>query len=163
MAPSTAVAARRSRLWPQRRGWRIVTSLVVVLVLVLGIATGLAYYMVEKSVPVIEGELQLPGLVAPVNVWRDANGVPHIEAQSEQDLYRAQGFVTAQDRMFQMDLSRRQAAGELSEVVGEKALNRDKFFRTFGLRRAAEASLTEYSPEARQVLEWYAEGVNAYL
>lgn len=117
----------------------------------------------QKSLPVVEGQLQLTGLSASVSVWRDEHGVPHIEAQNEHDLYLAQGFVTAQDRMFQMDLSRRQASGELSEVVGEKALSRDKFFRTFGLRRAAEASLSAYSPEARSALDWYAEGVNAYI
>ncbi|MBX4341045.1 penicillin acylase family protein, partial [Mycobacterium tuberculosis] len=87
---------------------------------------------------------------------------PHIEAESMKDLFMAQGFVPAQDRMFQMDLSRRQASGKLSEVIGEKTLTRDKFFRTLGLRRAAEASYDEYSKEMKQYLSWYADGVNAY-
>jgi penicillin amidase len=140
-----------------------VTSLALVVVLALVTTSGTGYYLIQKSLPVVEGELQLAGLEAPVSVWRDEHGVPHIEAQSEHDLYLAQGYVTAQDRLFQMDLSRRQASGELSEVVGDKVLDRDKFFRTFGLRRAAEASLGVYSPEARASLDWYAQGVNAYI
>lgn len=110
-----------------------------------------------------KGELVLDGLNQAVSVWRDAVGVPHIEAQNQHDLYLAQGYVVAQDRLFQMDLSRRQASGQLSEVIGDKTIERDEFFRTLGLRRAAEASLAIYSPEAKQVLDWYAQGVNAYI
>lgn len=139
------------------------TTLLLILALVLITASGTGYYLVKRGLPVVEGELYVSGLTESVSVWRDEHGVPHIEAQNEHDLYLAQGFVTAQDRMFQMDLSRRQASGELSEVVGEKALSRDRFFRTFGLRRAAEASLGTYSKEAKQTLDWYAEGVNAYI
>ena len=125
--------------------------------------SGTGYYLIHKSLPVVEGELTLPDLQAPVTVWRDTHGVPHIEAQSEHDLYIAQGFVTAQDRIFQMDLSRRQASGQLSEVVGEQALSRDKFFRTLGLRRAAEASWNSYSDSAKDVMKWFADGVNDYI
>ncbi|MBL0385242.1 penicillin acylase family protein [Tumebacillus sp. ITR2] len=159
----TPTPRRRLRLWPKRRLWKIVTSIALVLVLLLLTSSGTGYYLISKSLPVVEGTLKLHGLDKPVTVWRDDHGVPHIEATDEHDLYLAQGYVTAQDRMFQMDLSRRQASGELSEVVGEKALSRDKFFRTFGLRRAAEASLSAYSQEAKQVLDWYAQGVNAYI
>ena len=154
---------QRLRILPRRCGWRILTILLLVLILILAGGSGTGYYLLQKSLPVIEGELTLPNLQAPVTVWRDTNGVPHIEAQSERDLFIAQGFVTAQDRLFQMDLSRRQASGQLSEVLGEKTLTRDKFFRTFGLRRAAEASWQAYSNSAKDVLQWYAEGVNAYI
>ncbi|GAA3330301.1 hypothetical protein GCM10020331_082290 [Ectobacillus funiculus] len=78
------------------------------------------------------------------------------------DLYVSQGYVTAQDRLFQMDLSRRQASGELSEVMGEKN-NRTRSFLALGLRRAAEASYNLYSNEAKQALKWYADGVNLYI
>lgn len=98
-----------------------------------------------------------------VKVTRDSIGVPHIEAESDADLYRAQGYVQAQDRLFQMDLSRRQASGRLAEVVGAAAVERDKFFRAFSLRDAAEKSWEGYDEEAKQVLEWYAEGVNAFM
>lgn len=148
----------RKKRWP-----RIIGIAACCIVLLLCFAGGYVYWLVDKSLPVISGELKLSGLDKSVTVWRDTSGVPHIEAQSEHDLYMAQGFITAQDRMFQMDLSRRQASGQLSEVVGEKALSRDKFFRTFGLRRAAEASWAAYSSSSQQVLEWYAQGVNAYI
>ena len=78
-------------------------------------------------------------------------------------LYRAQGFVQAQDRLFQMDLARRQASGRLSEVVGEAAVDTDKFFLTFSLRDAAEKSYDGYNEEAKEVLKWYAEGVNEFI
>ncbi|KUP09189.1 beta-lactam antibiotic acylase [Bacillus coahuilensis m2-6] len=116
----------------------------------------------SRSLPKIEGSISLQGLQEEVVVTRDAEGIPHIEAGSLQDLYMAQGYIQAQDRLFQMDLSRRQASGELSEVVGEVAIDRDKYFRTLGLRRAAVASYDMYSDEAKQTLEWFAEGVNLY-
>ena len=78
-------------------------------------------------------------------------------------MYRAQGYVQAQDRLFQMDLARRQASGRLSEIIGEATVNTDKHFRTFSLRDVAEKSLVTYDDESKQVLEWYAEGVNALL
>ncbi len=122
-----------------------------------------ANYYIDRSLPVTSGTIPLSGLSEDVEVIRDKDGVPHIRAQNERDLYMAQGYVQAQDRLFQMDLSRRQASGRLSEVVGEKAVDRDKFFRTFGLRRAAQVSFTAYPDEAKELLKWYADGVNAYM
>ncbi|MWV43909.1 penicillin acylase family protein [Paenibacillus sp. HJL G12] len=152
------------RVKPRKKRWpRVIGIIVLIIVLLIACAGGYAYWLVNKSLPVIKGELKISGLEKEVTVWRDDAGVPHIEAQSEHDLYIAQGYVTAQDRIFQMDLSRRQASGQLSEVVGAKAIDRDKFFRSFGLRRAAEASLGAYSEESKQVLEWYAQGVNNYI
>ncbi len=123
----------------------------------------IGFWFVQKSAPETNGEMVLSALDAPVSIYRDNSGVPHIEASSSKDLFIAQGYVTAQDRMFQMDLSRRQASGTLSEVIGESTIEKDKFFRTLGLRRAAEASFNAYSEEAQQILQWYADGVNAYL
>lgn len=85
----------------------------------------------NKSKPVIEGELAVNVLEQDVSVTRDDKGVPHIFAQTDADLYRAQGYVQAQDRLFQMDLTRRQASGRLSEIIGEATINSDKHFRTF--------------------------------
>ncbi|BCB03480.1 penicillin acylase family protein [Bacillus sp. KH172YL63] len=133
-----------------------------VLFILLGILIFVNYY-IDRSLPVTSGTVSMTGLSEDVEVIRDKDGVPHILAQSEKDLYMAQGYVQAQDRLFQMDLSRRQASGRLSEVVGEQAVDRDKFFRTFGLRRAAEVSYTAYPDEAKELLEWYAAGVNAYM
>jgi penicillin G amidase len=140
----------------------VVIGSAILTILLIAIVVG-AYLFVQKSLPVVEGEITVEGLHGEVSVWRDEQGVPHIEAQHEHDLYVAQGYVTAQDRLFQMDLSRRQASGKLSEVVGEATVEQDQFFRTIGLRRAAEASVDSYSPEALAVLDAYAQGVNAYV
>ena len=116
-----------------------------------------------RSLPQIEGEITIAALQQPVQIIRDEKGVPHVYAENEHDLYVAQGYAQAQDRLFQMDLSRRQASGMLSEVIGEATLNNDKYFRTLGLRRAAEASYEQYSEEAKEVLHSFAEGVNTYI
>ena len=109
----------------------------------------------------IDGTIKLEDLQHAVTVKRDSKGVPHIKSENAHDLYFSQGYVQAQDRLFQMDLSRRQASGMLSEVVGEAAVDRDKLFRTLGLRRAAEASVSQYNGEAKYALQSFADGVNA--
>ena len=116
-----------------------------------------------KSVPKIDGTIKLEDLQRAVTIKRDSKGVPHIKAENAHDLYFSQGYVQAQDRLFQMDLSRRQASGMLSEVVGEAAIDRDKLFRTLGLRRAAEASVSQYDGEAKYALQSFADGVNAFI
>lgn len=123
---------------------------------------GFTWFM-NKSKPVIDGELSLSVLDEDVTVTRDDKGIPHIFAKTDADLYRAQGYVQAQDRLFQMDLARRQASGRLSEIIGETTIDTDKHFRTFSLREAAEKSLSIYDTESRQVLEWFADGVNAFI
>ncbi|MFJ8088201.1 penicillin acylase family protein [Lysinibacillus sp. NPDC095746] len=123
---------------------------------------GFTWFM-NKSKPEIDGELSLSVLDEDVTVTRDDKGIPHIFAKTDADLYRAQGYVQAQDRLFQMDLARRQASGRLSEIIGEATIDTDKHFRTFSLREAAEKSLSIYDRESRQVLEWFADGVNAFI
>lgn len=123
---------------------------------------GFTWFM-NKSKPVIDGELSVSVLDQDVTVTRDDKGIPHIFAKTDADLYRAQGYVQAQDRLFQMDLARRQASGRLSEIIGEATIDTDKHFRTFSLRDAAEKSLSTYDAESRQVLEWFADGVNAFI
>lgn len=130
----------------------------LLLIAFIGLNAFLSY-----SKPKISGEVILSILDDDVTVVRDDMGVPHVEAKSDADLYRAQGYVQAQDRLFQMDLSRRQASGRLAEVVGEAAVDTDKFFRTFSLRHAAEKSWEGYDDEAKQILQWFAEGVNAFI
>jgi penicillin G amidase len=134
----------------------------ILLLLVIGAFIFVNVY-VSRSLPVTSGTIEMDELTEDVVVERDDMGVPHITAENDRDLYIAQGYTQAQDRLFQMDLSRRQASGRLSEVIGDATVDTDKFFRTLGLRRAAEVSFTSYSDEARQVLEWYAEGVNLYM
>ncbi|MFX3674939.1 MAG: penicillin acylase family protein [Paenisporosarcina sp.] len=141
--------------------WLLWITISILLVFII-VAVVINQY-IGKSKPQTEGDIRLEVLNEKVTVTRDDQGVPHIQASSDADLYRAQGFVQAQDRMFQMDLARRQASGMLSEVVGEAAVTTDQFFRTFSLREAAKDSWDGYGEDAKQVLEWYTEGVNAYM
>jgi len=123
----------------------------------------LYWWSIQRSNPQLDGKLTLDAFAAPVEILRDKHGIPHIYAQSRADLYRAQGFVHAQDRRWQMEQNRRIARGTLAEVYGEAALDADRFSRTVGFWRAAQADLAALDPESRQVLDWYAEGVNAYV
>ena len=143
--------------------WQKIT-LILLSIIAIAVVGGLIFVnsFVNKSLPQYEGEVAIP-LTSEVTVITDEKGVPHIKANNLQDLYTAQGFVQAQERMFQMELSRRQASGMLSEVIGEATVNNDKYFRTLGLRRAAERSYEIYDEDAKQVLQWFSDGVNAYI
>ncbi len=110
-----------------------------------------------------ETTLRLAGLQAPVTVRRDERGIPYIEATNETDLYFAQGFVTASDRLWQMDLLRRTARGELSEIFGKAALEEDKRRRIYGFAALSEATTAQASAPVRASLEAYARGVNAFI
>jgi penicillin amidase len=107
--------------------------------------------------------LALAGLRDSVTVRRDERGIPYIEAKNEADLYFAQGYVIASDRLWQMDLLRRNERGELAEVLGNAVLEQDKQHRTLGFAQEVEVELAKASPESRAVLEAYANGVNAFI
>lgn len=107
--------------------------------------------------------VSVSGLKESVTVRRDARSIPFIEAKSESDLYFAQGFVTASDRLWQMDLYRRVAGGRTAELFGNVTLEEDKRWRRFGFREIAEKTYRNYSPEYKKVLDDYARGVNAYI
>src|SRR5918911_2032235 len=107
--------------------------------------------------------VRLDGLRERVTVRRDERGIPYIEAANDEDLYFAQGYVAASDRLWQMDLLRRTARGELAEVLGKAALDGDKLHRTYGFAQVVEAEAAAASPQARAVLEAYARGVNAFI
>lgn len=109
------------------------------------------------------GALQVAGLSAPVTIHRDENGVPHIYAGDAHDLFFAQGYVHAQDRLFQMDFQRRVGTGTLSEVLGEATLETDQFLRTLGTGRAAQLDLALLDEETLSHLQAYADGVNAFI
>ena len=149
---------RKMKRW-KKILWITVSSLLLVMLTAIIFVT----VYINRTVPLTNGEIVVDGLNETVSVIRDENGVPHIQAKNDDDLYFAQGFVQAQDRLVQMDLSRRQASGRLSEVVGEAAVDRDKYFRTLGLRRAAEDSYQAYSEEAKRTLQAFADGVNAFI
>jgi penicillin amidase len=122
-----------------------------------------AYGYLRLSLPQIEGEVALAGVAGPVEILRDRHGIPHIYAQSLEDAHFGLGFVHAQDRLWQMEMSRRTAAGRLAEVVGPAALEADRFLRTLGIHRVALANLRHYAPESRRLLDAYAAGVNVFL
>ena len=131
---------------------------------VLGVlALGAAYFYLLRSLPKDEGEIRLVGLQKPVEVLRDAYGIPHIRAASLEDAIYALGFVHAQDRLWQMEVSRRTAAGRLAEIFGEPALEADRFLRTLGVRRSAEANFNRLDKETQSLLQTYAAGVNAFI
>ena len=117
----------------------------------------------SDNLPQLDGSLTVYGLAAPVTVQRDAHGVPHIHASSLDDLVFAQGFVTAQDRLWQMDLLRRHAAGELAAILGRSMLEHDRLQRTLQLRAAADRALAALPPDQKHWLEVYARGVNASI
>jgi penicillin amidase len=105
----------------------------------------------------------LAGLEAGASIVRDTNGIAHVRAATEHDLFFLNGWVHAQDRLFQMDVTRRQASGTLAELLGPGALGSDVQLRTIGLRRAAERSLAALSPRTRAALDAFAAGVNAFV
>ncbi len=120
-------------------------------------------WLMTRPVPDLDGSLQLPILDAPVTIRRDTHGIPHIEASSQADLFRAQGFVHAQDRMWQMEQMRRITDGTLAELFGKPALEADQYARTIGFRRIADRELAELWPHELETLKWYCQGVNAYM
>ena len=138
---------------------RVVAGLVVLLL----VAGGAAYLYLRSSLPQISGRLSVTGLKAPVRIERDADGVPTIIADNEEDAAFGLGFVHAQDRLFQMELTRRYAAGRLAEIFGPAALPADKQMRVLGLYRLAEQEIPFLSAEVNRVLSAYAAGVNAFL
>lgn len=139
-------------------GW---LAVLVVVLLVAGLAY--AYFVVHSALPQLDGRVQVPGLSAAVTVTRDVHGVPTIAAQTMEDLFFAQGYVTAQDRLWQMDVMRRLGSGELSEILGEDTLKIDREQRILGLRATAKKSFDLATPRDRLAFQAYAKGVNAYI
>ena len=135
-------------------------GVLVLLVLLLGLG-GVVY--LRGSLPQAEGRVSLRGLSAPVEVVRDEKGMVRIRAASTKDLIFAQGFVHAQERLWQMEFQRRVGQGRLSEVLGEATLPQDRFLRTWGFYRAAEEAYGRLYPEEKEAVEAYVAGVNAFL
>ena len=119
--------------------------------------------VIVRALPVNEGALPLAGPAAPVTIVRDVRGVPWIEAESGPDAYFALGFVHAQDRLFQMEMTRRTGQGRLSEVLGGSAVGTDKFMRTLGLYRLATNEAARMRPDVASVVDAYVAGINAFL
>jgi penicillin amidase len=159
MATVTTPAYPRPRL----RILRFVAFVLGVLLPILLVVCAWFYFMTRSALPQLDGMLRVTGLSAPVKVVRDAHGAPTITAADFNDLFFAQGYVTAQDRLFQMDGMRRFAGGELSEVFGGDYLEHDRQQRILGLRAVAQKTIEIAPPEDRSRFEAYARGVNAYI
>jgi penicillin amidase len=160
MNPVTEIATPAARRSP---ALRIILWLLFAIIALLAGLAGYAFYVAHSALPQLDGRLRVSGLSAPVSVTRDSHGVPTITAANLEDLFFAQGYVTAQDRLWQMDVIRRAGSGELSEIIGEDTLQLDREQRILGLRAAARKSLEMASPQERTFFDAYARGVNAYI
>jgi penicillin G amidase len=134
-----------------------------VFAIVVIVGASVAWWFIYRPLPQIDGSASLAGLQQEVTVERDRWGVPHIRAATVEDLAEAQGYVMAQDRLWQMDLLRRVARGQLSEILGARTLKIDESFRTYGFAHAADRDATLLDPESRKIIDAYARGVNQFI
>jgi len=142
---------------------RWLLAVVALLILAFVAIAGWIYLIERRELPQVDGTIVLNGLSGPVSVIRDKLGVPHIRAASYDDLFFGQGFVTAQDRLWQMDVSRRYSAGELAELLGPNLVKHDRQQRYLQIRAACERAVAILDLQQRQILEAYARGVNAFV
>jgi penicillin amidase len=160
--PAAPATHGRKRRWLRILLWS--TGGLLTLALLAAVAGVLWLRQAEKAaLPMLDGDLHVAGLSAPVTVRRDAHGVPHIEAATQEDLFVAQGYVTAQDRLWQMDLLRRNANGELAEVMGSSMIARDRMQRVLQIRNTARRAYGNVSAEDRSGFDAYARGVNLFI
>ncbi|ABF42371.1 Penicillin amidase [Candidatus Koribacter versatilis Ellin345] len=160
MATTKVAPATRTT---SRIALKVVIALLALLLVVFLIADAWFFHAAKVALPQLDGSLSVPGLSAPVTVARDVHGVPTIQAQNLDDLFFAQGFVAAQDRLWQMDMTRRYASGDLAAILGPELVKHDKQQRILGMRVMAERGVAVLSTRDRQYLEDYAKGVNAYI
>ena len=157
-----AAKPRRKRRWPRILLW-LCCGLLVLLALVPLAAVLWLRSAAKAALPQLDGDVHLAGLSAPVTIRRDTHGVPHIDAATEDDLFVAQGYVTAQDRLWQMDASRRSSNGELAEIMGPALIQHDKTERVLQIRLSAQRFYLNLSAGDRRRLDDYARGVNLFI
>lgn len=145
------------------RIFRQFLSFAALLIIALAFLSVVFVTYLRTSLPRVDGSFTVAGLEGSVEVIRDANGIPHIFADRVNDAYFGLGFTHAQDRLWQMEMTRRIGAGRLSEIFGSRTLKVDRFIRMLGLYQAAQAQLTLMKEDERALLDAYAAGVNAYL
>ncbi|HUX28712.1 MAG TPA: penicillin acylase family protein, partial [Terracidiphilus sp.] len=152
----------RRRRWPRIVLWSAGCLAAIAL---LGAGAGMLWLRSAAlaALPQLDGSVHVAGLSAPVTVRRDAHGVPHIDAATQDDLFTALGYVTAQDRLWQMDMLRRSADGELAEILGPSLVKHDETQRVLEIRRTAERIYGEQPAADRARLDDYARGVNLYI
>jgi len=143
---------------------RVLTPVVLLCIASIGaISSWVMRAQTGPTADLVGPEIELKGLGKPVTVNYDQRGVPYVDAQNDDDLYFAQGYVVARDRLWQMDLSRRSSRGELAEIFGETAFEEDKIHRTYGFAELAGQMIPKLDPKARAAVEAYTRGVNAYI
>ena len=142
---------------------KILVGVSIVLILFIIFSIFFVNRIIKKSYPQVEGEISLKGIKSEVRIYRDDFGIPYIEASNENDLYFALGFVHAQDRLFQMDITRRAGMGRLAEILGSKALEYDIVFKTVGFNEISKKLYDNSSPESKRICKAYTDGINAYL
>jgi penicillin amidase len=145
------------------RTLRSVVAVLAVLGVVVGVYAGRPSPVNSSDSHLSSNTLDLPGLSRPVDVYRTAVGTPHVFAENNDDLFTAYGYVTAEDRLFQIDYMRRTAGGRLAEIRGVEFVANDRYFRTIGLRPLAEAVVAASDADTRRLLERFSAGVNAYI
>lgn len=164
---SAKLSVHRSRRRSRRRWLRILlwASVGLLIFFVLAAAAGTLWLRsaARTALPMLDGTIQLPGLSAPVLVRRDTHGIPHIQAASQSDLFFAQGYVTAQDRLWQMDMLRRSGSGTLAAILGPTLIHHDVAQRVLELRNVADRIVHNISPSGRARLDAYAAGVNLFI
>lgn len=158
MAEPLATTRHRTPRW-----LRYLVDLLIVLLAVFVVASGALYWYLRHTQPRMDGTVVLAGLHGNVSIVRDELGLPHIHAGDLHDLYVAEGYAMAQDRLWQMDLMRRLAEGRLAEIFGPPALAMDESTRRLGMNRAAEREAAHLQPAEREVLEAFSTGVNLYI
>ena len=146
---------------PGLRKWLKFSAIAIVALVIIAFVSFQIFF--RLAVPSYTGTVDIPGLKQAVEVRTDDHGIPHILAKNDEDLFFAQGYITARERMFQMDLTRLAGRGELSTLFGEKTLETDRYFKTLGFYRAAIDEYKKLTPPTRLAVDAYTRGVNAYL
>src|SRR5205814_350138 len=160
MATTTVAPPKKSSKGSTLR-WAAALGIVLLLAIAAIFVWG--YSVALRELPQVDGTISLSGISAPVSVVRDKLGLPHIHAESYDDLFFAQGFITAQDRLWQMDVNRRYAAGTLAEILGPSLLRHDRRQRYLQIGEACQRAAAALKPQERHLLEIYARGVNAFI
>src|ERR1700733_3916477 len=161
-SPSSPSQPRRKRRWLRILLW---SCLALFVLLLFAPSAGVLWLRsaTKSALPQLDGDVHLAGLSAPVTIRRDAHGVPHIEAATEDDLFIAQGYITAQDRLWQMDGSRRSSNGNLAEIMGPALIQNDKTQRVLQIRLTAQRIYGRLSADDRRRFDDYARGVNLFI
>jgi penicillin G amidase len=166
MAVETEISHRRLGKYMRRLMLFSVSTVCLLLLFSAAIIGGGTIWLrsaMRRSLPQLDGRVSVSGLSQPVTVRRDKNGVPYIEAAALDDLFEAQGYIHAQDRLWEMDMARRAAGGNLAEILGPTLVEHDRVQRVLAVRTTAQRMASRLAPQDREYLQAYAKGVNAYI